>query len=300
MAFTSFSPLKNRIINPIFKHISTYKHPNFIDFRAPLNSGPVCASITTESSKKDDKLRSGVEGLPVGLKEELMPKHIAFIMDGNRRWAAEKGWSSMAGHGAMRMALKPLLRQCSEFKIKAVSIYAFSTENWNRPAEEVNFLMEMFEDLLSIDAEELLSLGCRISVMGNKTDLSKTLQKLSFEIEQKSKVNLGTHVNFAINYSGKYDILQACQNISNKVRDGLILPNQIDENTYEQELDTRSNDFPSLDLVIRTSGEIRLSNFMLWQMAYSELYFVKKYFPDFGKDDLIRVLLAFQESRSHV
>ncbi|GJU88982.1 retrovirus-related pol polyprotein from transposon TNT 1-94 [Tanacetum coccineum] len=129
-----------------------------------------------------------------GLEEGLMPKHIAFILDGNRRWAVEKGWAPMVGHSAMRMALKPLLRKCSELKIKVVSLYAFSTENWSRPPVEVDFLMEMYEDLFRKDTEELLRLGCRVTLMGDKTKLPLSFQEISAEIEEKSRKNVGTVV----------------------------------------------------------------------------------------------------------
>ncbi|XP_071737931.1 dehydrodolichyl diphosphate synthase 2-like [Rutidosis leptorrhynchoides] len=226
-----------------------------------------------------------------------MPKHIAFIMDGNRRWAQEKGWSPMTGHTAMRKTLQSLLLKCNDLKIKSVSTYAFSTENWTRPIEEVDFLMEMYEDLLRTDAEVLLSLGCQVNVMGRKSDLSESFQKLCVEIDEKSRLNSGMQVNYAINYSGKYDIIQACKSIAAQVKDGVLVPNQINEKCFTQELCTKMNDFPYPDLVIRTSGEIRLSNFMLWQMAYSELYFTKKYFPDFKENDLIEAIVAFQEIR---
>ncbi|KAI3760411.1 hypothetical protein L1987_50806 [Smallanthus sonchifolius] len=232
--------------------------------------------------------------LPAGLKEELMPKHIAMIVDGNRRWAVNKGLPGMFGHNAGRTILMPLLRLCSQLQIKVVSFFVFSTENWRRPTEEVDFLMKVVEDLLRIDGEELHSHGCRVSVMGDKTKLSETLQKLSAEIEEKSRANSGTHIIFAVNYSGKHDIIRACRSLATQVKDGVILSNQINETIFAQELYTKFVDFPCPDLVIRTSGEIRISNFMLWQMAYSNLYFTKKYFPDFGPNDLIEALLAFQ------
>lgn len=133
--------------------------------------------------------------------------------------------------------------------------------------------------------------------MGNKTNLPKSLQKVCGEIEEKSKHNTGTHVNYGINYSGKHDILQACRSIATKVKDGILAPNQINETCFKQELYTKTNDFPYPDLVIRTSGEIRLSNYMLWQMACSELYFTKTNFPDFGENELIEALFVYQETR---
>ena len=134
--------------------------------------------------------------------------------------------------------------------------------------------------------------------MGDKTKLSKTLQNLSAEIEEISRFNLGTHVNYAINYSGKYDILQACRSLVTQVKDGVLIPSQINEKAFIQELETKKIDFPYVDLVIRTSGEIRLSNFMLWQMADSEIYFVQKCFHDFKEKDLIEALLKYQETQA--
>ncbi|GKB79913.1 dehydrodolichyl diphosphate synthase 2-like protein [Tanacetum coccineum] len=155
----------------------------------------------------------------------------------------------------------------------------------------------MNEDLFRKDIEELLSLGCRLTLMGDKTKLSLSFQEISAEIEEKSRKNVGTHVNYAINYSGKYDIIQACRSIAMKVNDGVLIPNQIDETHFKHELETKMTDFPYPDLLIRTSGEERLSNFMLWQMAHSELYFTKKLFPDFGVNDLIEALITYQERR---
>ncbi|KAD6119876.1 hypothetical protein R6Q59_025899 [Mikania micrantha] len=307
MAFTYLSPLKNDIVFPNFTIkpcLAPKRHtinPNFFSIVSPKTSGKlhaVTTRITPDLSYQHAKTtKTHEDELPAGLEEELMPKHVAFILDGNRRWAVEKGLAPMDGHAAMRITLQSVLRQCSKLKIKAVSLYAFSTENWIRPTVEVDFLMEMYEDVLRKDTKELLSLGCRVSLMGDKTKLPKSLQMASIEIEEKSKNNHGTHVNYGINYSGKHDILQACRTIATKVKDGNLVPNQINETCIKQELYTKTNEFPYPDLVIRTSGEIRLSNFMLWQMACSELYFIKKKFPDFGEDDLIQALLAYQETR---
>ncbi|KAF5795947.1 putative ditrans,polycis-polyprenyl diphosphate synthase ((2E,6E)-farnesyl diphosphate specific) [Helianthus annuus] len=258
-----------------------------------INSEKTC--VTSADLNGKDNIPD--ESLPGGLKKKLLPKHIAMIVDGNRRWAVQKGLSAMFGHNAGRMILMPLLRLCSKLEIKVVSFFVFSTENWRRPTEEINFLMKVVEDLLRVDGEELHSHGCRVSVMGDKSKLSETLQKLSTEIEEKSRTNSGTHIIFAINYSGKHDIIKACKNLATQVKDGVILPNQINENIFAQQLYTNYIDFPCPDLVIRTSGEIRISNFMLWQMAYSKLYFTKKYFPDFGENDLIEALRAFQRTQ---
>ncbi|KAI3806310.1 hypothetical protein L1987_22209 [Smallanthus sonchifolius] len=310
MAFTYLSPLKHDIvypkitIKPCLAPKSHSSNPNFLNIVSPITSGKIHAATTNVTTKElsyqDEKFKTQEEALPAGLEEELMPKHVAFILDGNRRWAVEKGLPPMDGHAAMRITLRSILPLCSKLNIKSVSLYAFSTENWIRPTVEVDFLMEMYEDVLRNDTKELLSLGCRITLMGNKTKLPKSFQKVCTEIEEISKNNTGTHINYGINYSGKHDILQACRSITTKVKDGILVPNQINETHFKQELYTKTNEFPYPDLVIRTSGEIRLSNFMLWQMAYSELYFTKKYFPDFGEDDLIKALLAFQETRRRV
>ncbi|CAK9164216.1 unnamed protein product [Ilex paraguariensis] len=233
--------------------------------------------------------------LPAGLRRELMPNHVAVIMDGNRRWALERGLPVEQGHRAGGQAMTELTRLCSKWGVKVLTVFAFSTENWIRPKEEVDFLMMLFEEVTKTFSEEGARLNFRLSVIGDKSKLPKSLNQILARAEQALKANSGLHAVIALNYSGRYDILQVCQKVANHVKDGLIQPEDITQSMFEEQLETTGTKYPNPDLLIRTSGEHRISNFMLWQLAYTELYFVEKMFPDFGETDLIEALSSFQQ-----
>ncbi|PIN20766.1 cis-prenyltransferase [Handroanthus impetiginosus] len=233
--------------------------------------------------------------LPKELKPELMPKHVAVIMDGNRRWAKSRGLPVQLGHRAGGQAMKQLALNCKKFGVQVVTIFAFSSENWVRPKEEVDFLMNVFEDVLKPDLKELiLQKDMRLSVVGNRSQLPESLQNLLSSSEEFAKSNRGMRLILALNYSGRYDITQATKNIAAKVRNGVLQVEDINESLFEQHLQTNGIDFPNPDMLIRTSGELRMSNFMLWQLAYTELLFFDKMFPDFDEADLVEGLTAFQ------
>ncbi|PHU16156.1 Dehydrodolichyl diphosphate synthase 4 [Capsicum chinense] len=255
---------------------------------------------TTTSSSNSDNGNVGLGGpevaLPEGLKRELMPKHVAVIMDGHRRWARQKGLSVEQGHRAGGEKMMVLTHLCSQLGIKVLTLFAFSTENWIRPKEEVGFLMKLFLDTAS--SQEKLDKwtrnDIRVSCIGDKSILSKPLREALTLLEKKTKSNSGLHVMIALNYGGRHDILQATKKIAKKVNNRLLEVEDIDKNLFEQELETNCIEFPEPDLLIRTSGEQRLSNFMLWQLAYTELYFTNKLFPDMEEADFIEALMSFQ------
>ncbi|WMV56498.1 hypothetical protein MTR67_049883 [Solanum verrucosum] len=219
------------------------------------------------------KLPIGVskeELLREGLQPELMPKHVAIIPDGNRRWAKERGLSPEKGHEAGKKVLGDLCRYCSKWGVKVLSAYAFSTENWSRPKAEVTFLMTSYFERLT---EEFMRLA-----------------------EESTKDNTGLHFVAALNYAGRYDITQATKKIASKVKDGVIQLEDINDKLIDEELETNKIlEYPNPDLLIRTSGELRISNYMLWQLAYSEFYFVDKLFPQLDEDDFVAALRSFQQ-----
>ncbi|KAK4725665.1 hypothetical protein R3W88_030582 [Solanum pinnatisectum] len=242
------------------------------------------------------KLPIGVsieELLREGLQPELMPKHVAIIPDGNRRWAKERGLTPEKGHEAGKKVLGDLCRYCSKWGVKVVSAYAFSTENWSRPKGEVTFLMtSYFERLI----EEFMRYGMKMSFIGDRSNRLNSLKEMLRLAEESTKDNTGLHFVAALNYGGRYDITQATKTIASKVKDGVIQLEDINDKLIDQELETNKIiEYPNPDLLIRTSGELRISNYMLWQLAYSELYFVDKLFPQLDEDDFVAALRSFQQ-----
>ncbi|GFQ00809.1 dehydrodolichyl diphosphate synthase 2 [Phtheirospermum japonicum] len=229
------------------------------------------------------------------LEPELMPTHVAVIMDGNRRWARNRGLPVELGHRAGGQAMKQLASNCRKYGVQVLTVFAFSTENWIRPKEEVEFLMNLFEEVIQSDIEDLMRNDVRVSFIGKKRRIPESLQKLAYSAQERSKANQGVHLIIAMDYSGRYDIAQATKKIAKKVKDGILQVDEIDDTLFEQHLETNGVNFPNPDLLIRTSGELRVSNFMLWQLAYTELLFVDKLFPDFDETDLIEALTAFQK-----
>ncbi len=236
---------------------------------------------------------TNLEYLPSDLKKELLPKHVAVIMDGNGRWAKRRGLPRIMGHKHGVDILKDLLRCCKDWGIKALTAYAFSTENWGRPQEEVEFLMTLFQRVLRQELREMLKENVRIGFVGNLKALPNALQAEISRSMEETKDNCGIDFNVATNYGGRQEILQACRAIAEKVDKGLLQPDQIDEATFEHHLYTTRNSDP--DLIIRTSGEMRLSNFLLWQAAYSEIYFTDTLWPDFDRNEFKKALLAYQK-----
>nr|AGK82836.1 cis-prenyl transferase 9 [Solanum habrochaites] len=222
------------------------------------------------------------------LHEELIPKHIALIMDGNRRWAKAKGLEVYEGHKLIIPKLKEICDISSTLGIHIITAIAFSTENWKRSKEEVDLLMQLFEEFF----DAFSRFGVRVSVIGCKSNLPMTLQKCIALTEETTKGNKGLHLVIALNYGVYYDILQATKSIANKAMNGLLDVEDINKNLFEQELESKC---PNPDLLIRTGGEQRVSNFLLWQLAYTEFYFTNTLFPDFGEEDLKEAIMNFQQ-----
>ena len=214
-------------------------------------------------------------------------KHIAVIMDGNRRWAKEKNLPSAMGHKKGVESLKATLRACNDFGIKYLTVYAFSTENWNRKKEEVDFLMELLAITLTNELAEMHSEGVVISFIGDTTKLSDKLQKILKNSVVTTKNNTGVHLQIAFNYGARDEIVHAVKSI---VAQG-VNPEDITEDLISENLYTKG--MPDPDLLIRTGGEMRISNYLLWQIAYSEIYITKQYWPEFNKDSLVAAIDEF-------
>ncbi|KAB2065522.1 hypothetical protein ES319_A09G094800v1 [Gossypium barbadense] len=252
-------------------------------------------AATTDLSVAGDIPAEEVVELPAELSRELMPKHVAVIMDGNGRWARQRGLATSAGHEAGVKALRELVELCCQWGIQVLTVFAFSYENWIRPKVEVDFLMSLFERALKSEVESFSRGGIRISVIGDSTKLPTSLQKLINEVEETTKHNSRLQLIVAVSYSGKYDVVQACRSIAEKAKDGQIQLDDINESLIEQELETNCTEHPYPDLLIRTSGELRVSNFLLWQLAYTELFFAQELWPDFRKDEFVDALSSYQQ-----
>ena len=233
------------------------------------------------------------QDLPADLEREKLPKHVAVIMDGNGRWAKRQGLPRIMGHKAGVDTLKDLLRCCKDWGIQALTAYAFSTENWGRPLEEVEFLMTLFERVLRKELREMIEENVQIRFVGNLPALPRSLQTEIDRSMADTQQNRGILFTVATNYGGRQEILHATVAIANQVQQGLIKPDQIDAALFESHLYTAGITDP--DLLIRTSGEMRISNFLLWQMAYAEIYITESLWPDFDRAEFHRALLDYQK-----
>ncbi|KAG0484157.1 hypothetical protein HPP92_012241 [Vanilla planifolia] len=252
------------------------------------------APIATFGREERDDARDSIS-LPPGLRQEALPKHVAFIMDGNGRWAAERELPPSAGHQAGYKTLQLMVELSVKWGIRVLTVFAFSTENWLRPKLEVDFLMTLLETALKDNLQDFLREGIRICIIGDSSKLPKSVQEIAAKLEESTSNNSKLDLLVAISYSGRTDIVQACKKISQKVKNGVLKVEDIDESLVAQELETSCAAlYPYPDLLIRTSGEWRLSNFLLWEMAYTELYFAQSYWPDFGEKEFVEALFAFQ------
>jgi undecaprenyl diphosphate synthase len=218
-----------------------------------------------------------------------IPTHIAIIMDGNGRWALEKGLPRLSGHRAGTENLREVIESCAEFGIKYLTIYAFSTENWKRPQEEIQGLMRIFKNMLDRELQNLHENGVQLRHLGSLDRIDKELQKKVAEAIKLTKDNQTLVLNVAFNYGGRDEILRAVKKIINNGHDG----EDLDAEEFSKFLYT--SDSPDPDLIIRTSGEYRSSNFMIWQGAYSEWYFTPTYWPDFNREELLKALVEFDQ-----
>lgn len=222
-----------------------------------------------------------------------LPTHIGVIMDGNGRWAKKRGLPRSAGHQAGADTLKKIVTECNKMGIKYITVYAFSTENWKRPKEEVDFLMNLLMSYL-LDAERTLAgENVRIRAIGSRAELSEEMQEQIIKTEKFTSKNTGIVMNIALNYGSREELITATKKISEKVKNGEITPDEITADMISEALYTGGQ--PDPDLIIRTSNEQRLSNFMMWQSSYSELYFTKTLWPDFNIECLYDAILAYQQ-----
>ena len=231
--------------------------------------------------------------VPSDLDRDRLPQHVAVIMDGNGRWAKRQGRPRIMGHQKGVDTLKDLLRCCRDWGVPALTAYAFSTENWGRPLEEVEFLMTLFERVLRRELQEMMAENVRIRFVGNLTALPVSLQQEIARSMADTQDNSGIQFTVATNYGGRQEIIQACRAIASKVEQGYLRVEDIDENLFEQHLYTHG--LASPDLLIRTSGEMRISNFLLWQMAYAEIYVTETLWPDFNRSEFHKALIAYQK-----
>ncbi|XP_057800529.1 (2Z,6Z)-farnesyl diphosphate synthase CPT6, chloroplastic-like isoform X2 [Salvia miltiorrhiza] len=228
-------------------------------------------------------------------KSEAIPKHVAIIMDGNGRWAKNRMLPVQDGHQAGLQNLTGLIFNCCELGIKTLTTFIFSEDNWRRSKIEVDYLMRAIENNIRSHVKELITRhNIQFFAIGNKSRLPESLQNTISWAEKMSQGNKGMNVVMAVSYSGHDDIVEATKKIATKVELGILRVTDINETMFEQELMTNIVEFPNPDLLIRTSGELRISNFLLWQLAYTELYFADKFFPDFGEDDLREALASYR------
>jgi len=225
--------------------------------------------------------------------EENMPKHIAIIMDGNRRWARAQGKPASFGHKAGAKTLENIVKYANKIGLKYITVYAFSTENWKRTEEEVKALMLLLQSYLDDYSKRADSENIKVKVLGDITALSQGMQKSIINCMERTKNNTGITFNIALNYGGRDEIVRAVKKIAQKVEDKKLKVEDINEDMISQNLYTAGE--PDPDLVIRTSGEIRLSNFLPWQVVYSEFLFVDKNWPDFSEADLDEAIIEYQK-----
>ncbi len=227
------------------------------------------------------------------MEKENLPKHIAIIMDGNRRWARNKGLPVSFGHKEGAKTLEKIVRYANKIGIKYITVYAFSTENWKRSEEEVSTLMSLMLNYLESYSKRADSENIKVNIIGSKEGLSDKMIKLTEKCMERTKNNTGITFNIALNYGGRDEIVKAVKNIAKKVKENEIDIDEITEQTISDNLYTKGQLDP--DLLIRTSGEIRLSNFLPWQLVYSEFVFVEKNWPDFNEKDLDEAIEIYQK-----
>jgi undecaprenyl diphosphate synthase len=222
-----------------------------------------------------------------------LPQHVAVIMDGNGRWAKRKGAARIFGHRNAIQAVKEITEACGEVGIRFLTLYAFSMENWGRPKEEVEGLMELLVNTLQKEIGTLMKNNIQLQTIGEVNHLPLACQENLKKAINKTAMNTGLKLILALSYSGRRELTEAMKKIANQVKNGLVEPSEITEKLIEDNLETRG--IPDPELLIRTSGEMRVSNFLLWQIAYTELYITPKFWPDFRKEDLFEALTAYQK-----
>ncbi len=241
----------------------------------------------TDQTSEDKKIQKELQN--VG----SIPEHIAIIMDGNGRWAQKKGNIRLHGHKAGVESVRDVTESCAQLGVKYLTLYAFSTENWNRPSAEVNGLMKLLVQALRDEADRLRENDIKLVTIGQIERLPEKCQRQLLEVKNMTKDNSRMQLCLALSYSGRWDITEAVKHIAQDVQTGILDPDRINDELISSYLSTAS--IPDPDLIIRTSGEYRISNFLLWQLAYSELYITETYWPDFRRDELYDGIRSFQK-----
>lgn len=234
----------------------------------------------------------GESNIESNLNKDNIPKHIAIIMDGNGRWAKQKKLPRTLGHKAGVETIREIVKECSNLGVKILTLYAFSTENWKRPKEEVGALMKLLVEYLKKELKELHEENVIIRTIGDISKLPKICQQELTNAYNTTKNNTGLILNLALNYGGRDEIINAMKEIGAKIKEGILSPEDINEEVISQVLYTKNLSDP--DIIIRTAGEQRLSNFLLWQCAYSEFWYTDIKWPDFKKDDLCKAIYDYQ------
>ena len=245
-------------------------------------------SLTNNEQNDQDK-----ESQKILVEQGEVPKHIAIIMDGNGRWAKSKGNLRTHGHKAGVDSVRDITEACAQIGVEHLTLYAFSTENWGRPKIEVNALMRLLANSLRKEADNLNENNIRLETIGQIDRFPKKCQRELNEAIELTKGNDRLNLCLALSYSGRWDITEAVKKLAHQVQDGDIDPEDIDDDMISGHLSTA--DTPDPELIIRTSGEYRLSNFLLWQLAYSELYITETYWPDFRRNELYKAIQSFQQ-----
>jgi len=235
----------------------------------------------------DKKLQSQLKGAG------SIPSHVAIIMDGNGRWAKQKGNLRTQGHKAGVDSVRDITETCGQIGVQYLTLYTFSTENWSRPKAEVNALMHILVNTLRNEAENLNKNNIKLSAIGQTSRFPQNCQDKLQEVIDLTKDNDGLHLCLALSHSGRWDITEAVKKLGQKVKEGTLVPGDINDEMISSHLSTAH--IPDPDLIIRTSGEYRISNFLLWQLAYSELFITETYWPDFRRDQLYKAISSYQK-----
>ncbi|MFC1755139.1 isoprenyl transferase [Thermoproteota archaeon] len=231
--------------------------------------------------------------ITITLQKDNIPAHVAIIMDGNGRWAKRRHLPRTAGHSRGVRVVEQIIEVASEVGVKVLTLYAFSTENWNRPTKEVSMLLNTLHSFLKHKFKKLMRNNIKLRFMGDINKFPDKIKKLLLSTQEDTKHNSRLTLNLALNYGGRYEILEATKKVAHEVVLERLSINNIDEDTFSKFLYTK--DLPDPDLLIRTSGEMRISNFMLWQLSYAEFYFCNKFWPDFSKSDFKHAIAEYQK-----
>jgi undecaprenyl diphosphate synthase len=227
--------------------------------------------------------------------QKIIPEHIAIIMDGNGRWAKKRRLPRIAGHSRGAEVIKSIVQSCDKIGVKYLTLYTFSTENWKRPEQEVNFLMQLLSGFLAKEIQHLVEKNIQFSTIGRIEQLPKKAQEVIAQAKERTKNNTGITLILALNYGGRAEILDAAARLYADIENGKVVLDKVNEKIFSSYLYTAG--IPDPDLLIRTSGEMRISNFLLWQLSYSEFYITEKFWPDFDETELKLAIQSFQKRK---